>query len=435
MDKLSVVNIKVKENSIERNAELVNMTKTVKKHTGKDLFELLPKQPWHDMDFELKGTYAGFANAIRRVMIEELPVICATVKETSVASDDEFVKGLMDVLVKNINLIPVRQSLDKDEANKLIVRLDVFNDTNEVIDVTAADFKIVKEGIKTKKKGGKSSNKVSGGKEKGTAVYEDVSGGTEPVNELSDTGSTGITGITGGDENKIDTGTNLKPVDSPIKTKHTSSDLDIEYVFPNPNITIIRLRPMKYLNIERLEFEVGQGFEDFGKFTLLNNIRYKPVDIEPYDIYTNTGTRSIEHDCSHFSLGFTTAGNIMPKDVMKKTTDYLRINLENLKKHIESATVFKDDPSKKYYETKDISVSKIDDVFHYKFPNQYFTLMNMIAQRCFILDANILHCSAGVDRYDTRLGIIKIKHADTNKILIAAIDACLADIETLQSAF
>ena len=61
--------------------------------------------------------------------------------------------------------------------------------------------------------------------------------------------------------------------------------------------------------------------------------------------------------------------------------------------------------------------------------------MNMIAQRCFILDANILHCSAGVDRYDTRLGIIKIKHADTNKILIAAIDACLADIETLQSAF
>lgn len=435
MDKLSVVNIKIKENAIERNAELVNMAKSIKKHTGKDLFEMLPKQPWHDADFELKGTYAGFANAIRRVMIEEVPVLCANVKETAVTTDDEFVKGLMDVLVKNINLLPVRQSLDKETADKLTIRLDVFNDTNEVIDVTAADFKIVPAGTKPKKKGGKAhkNKKVSGGVEtEEHKVYEDVSGGTEPINELDDVPDTLNGSVTGG----VDiTEQKLKPVDSPIAKKNTT-ELDIEYVFPNPNITIVRLRPMKYLSIDGLDFEIGQGFENFGKFTLLNNVRYKPVDIEPFDIYTNSGTRTAEHDCSHFAIGFTTSGNIMPKDVIKKVTDYLQTNLEDLKKFInEYASVLASDPSKKYYETKDLSVSKIDDIFHYKFPNQYFTLMNMIAQRCFILDGNILHCSAGVDRYDTRLGIIKIKHADPNKILVTAIDACIKDLETFQSAF
>lgn len=429
MDKLSVVNVKVKENAIERNTELVNMAKSVKKHTGKDLFELLPRQPWHDMDFELKGTYAGFANAIRRVMIEEVPVICATVKETAVTTDDEFVKGLMDVLVKNINLLPVRQSLDKETADKLTIKLNVFNDTSEVIDITAADFKIVPAGSKPKKKGGKvqKNKSITGGDEetKTSVVYEDISGGTEPVNDVPDDNA-----VTGGAD-KVE----LKPVDSPI-SKKTTSDLDIEYVFPNPNITIIRLRPMKYLSIDGLDFEVGQGFENFGKFTLLNNVRYRPMDIEPYDIYTNTGTRSAEHDCTHFSLGFTTAGNIMPKDVIKNVVNYLRTNLLGLKKFVgEYTTITNGDPSKKYYETKDLSVSRIDDVFHYKFPNQYFTSMNMIAQRCFILDANILHCSAGVDRYDTRLGIIKLKHADPNKLLNASIDACLEDLETLQSAF
>jgi DNA-directed RNA polymerase alpha subunit len=355
---LSVEKVSIVEKSIKHTPELDNIAKSVEKFNGINVYELLPKNTWHEVSFELHKTYAGFANAIRRVLIEEIPVVCATVNDGQILSDDEFIRGLTVLLVKNINLTPINQELNYD-ARDFTISLNVFNNSNEIIDVTTGDF-----------------------------------------------------------------------------TVESKNNIKVSDVFTNLNIVLIRLRPMKYLKIGELTFERGAGYIDSAKFSLLNNVNYKPLDIVPYDIYTGGGTRTAEYDCKQFYISYTTAGNISPSKVLELTTNHLTTQLKLMRQLIvEYATILKEDPQKKHYESAKLTVVNIDDVNCYKFINLYFTLVNMVGQRCFLIDTNILHCSASVDRYDTQLGIIKLKHADPNNLLIESIDLCLADLLIVAKAF
>ena len=58
----------------------------------------------------------------------------------------------------------------------------------------------------------------------------------------------------------------------------------------------------------------------------------------------------------------------------------------------------------------------------------------MLAQQCYNIDPNILFCAPSIYRYDSEIAIIRLKHPDTNGLLLKAIEMCLKNIEIVRAA-
>jgi len=316
---------------------------------------LLPKNEWHNVKFILSKTTSSMANAIRRVLIEELLTKCLYFDENELETNDEFI--LSDVLQKNIELLPINQ-YGKSLAGKEIF-LNKYNETNDIINVKASDLSII--------------------------------------------------------------------------DKKTNTKMSIKTLIPASNITIIVLRPGKYVKIKKIEIIEGYAKDDAGKFSLLDNVKYDILDVEPYDNFKHTGQRSIEHDPTKFSIEFTTCGNIQPKQVIKKLTDMLLNKLTRVKSYM--TDYIKSPTEKKYYSVEGFQVEIVNELATYKIYNEYLTLSNMLAHKCYELDKNILFCAPGVERLDSRVAFVKLKHPDRNSILLEAINACITDVKKILSAF
>jgi hypothetical protein len=556
---LTVKGIKVVEELIKKTPELDVFVKLIKEQQHLDGYSMLPKTPYHEVDFELHNTYSGFANAIRRILVEEMDVICLDTNETHLRTDDEFISGTSDVLMKNIGLLPCNQHINVKDFDKYSIYILKTNKTTDIIPIKASDIiigtrsevqkkaaeklqkdqgdpslqkpkkestkKSTKESTKLKKvkvKGGKDETEPEPEESKPDEPSKSTSGqvaaaaavttGTvigsalQGVAEMALGPAAGgfvaatvgnlvggvLTAVVGGaeddDEELLKEAAEAEAVaekslpqekvpdeKTPVKkekkqtveriklaSRHTMSSIDsdaithgtfrvteailmraytedesslkalpIEEVIPDTNITIITLRPGKTLYIDDIGFSVGKGKDNSGKYSLLDNVRYRPLNVTPFDMFEGTGTRSIETDPTSFAIGFTTCGNISPKRVIQLVTEQLRKLLLDIRKNIEAYSTIE---NKKFYSSDEMEVIYRDDTYHYHIRKQYFTAVNMIAQRCFLIDENISLCTAGVERYDTQVGVIRMKHADPNGLLIKAIDECLKDTDTVSSA-
>ena len=355
----------------------------------------------------MHNSNVGFANGIRRTLVGEFPVQALTLDEKDILTDDEFISGMNDVLVKNIGLLPIWQNSDLVDHE---IYLSAYNDTNDIIDIKASNISIVS---KKNKKGGNDDNGDDGSKVNG------------------DDGSK----VNGDDKEVIDGG-GSKEVNS---DKEESNAIPIESdnrltskLFPETNITFMRLRPGKYLKLRNIKFTQGCVNDDAGKFTIFNNVLYKPLDVEPFDQFTEKGTRSIEHNCTKFLIGFTTCGNIEPADVMSKTVGVISANLLDIRKKVET---YSKSNATAYYSGDACEVTITDGLYMYKFQNHYYTPVNMIAMQCYLSDENIAYCAGAVERYDTQVGIIRIKHPNPNEIILDSIDKCLENLKKLESKF
>jgi DNA-directed RNA polymerase alpha subunit len=333
---MQITNFNVKQRSINEK-KLEQFTKL---GVSRDL---LPRTEWGTATFILKNTYAGFANGIRRALVEELPTICMEFNPGEIQTDDQFI--LSDVVQKCINLIPINQELKNRD---IAIKLHVVNETDGVIDV---------------------------------------------------------------------------------KASHISCDKGL---IPIPNITITKLRPGKFLTINKIFIVEGLSKNSASKFSLLSNIKYEILDHKPYDVYEQKGVRSIEYDPKEFKIEFTTACNVKPETIIKLLCDNLIARLERmanlLKSYIESTD------SEGEYFSLGLEVKIIKQVKHYRFIGEYITLAYMVGQRCFLLDANIKYCAPTINRYDsTEICIIKLWHPDSNKLLTESIQECIKDIKKIES--
>jgi len=141
---LKISDIKITDNSTKPSKELDDIFGTMKKFGIENPESLLPQVPSYNVEFKLKNTHVGFANAIRRILIEELPVKCMDFDEKELETDNDFI--LSDKLIKNLNLIPIRQEIDMDEYNRYTIFLYKYNDTDDIIEVNASDIKIAIDG-------------------------------------------------------------------------------------------------------------------------------------------------------------------------------------------------------------------------------------------------------------------------------------------------
>lgn len=436
---LKVVGLSIEEKSIKRTKELDKYDALLKKHGYPSAYDMLPKNKWHRVEFKLTNTNSGFANAIRRSLIEEIPVKHLTIDETDINSDDEFIASMKDVIEKNIHLLPIYQEgLPADVE----ISLMKHNDTNDTIDVKASDMTVTK---KSGKKTGRGENAVETIDESVDESVEEVeadvpSNTTAPSTTApeSDEKTTSKSAIKPGSSKGSKLGgkvmTKSTTASQPSATTLGSADhYSIDKIMPETNILIARLRAGKYLKMSNITFGEAIGHEDASKGSLLNTVTYAPIDVTPYDSFKSTGTRSIEHDCKEFVISFETCGNIKPDTVMHTVCNNLEKSLTDIREKITAYA--KTDTSATYYTGQNITVSNNKGMYCYKLDGYYFTVVNMIAMRCYLLDPNLLHASGAVERYDTERGIIKLKHAEPNKLLISAIDACIADLKTVMSMF
>jgi hypothetical protein len=353
MNNLKVSDVKITEHNAMENKEIHKFADLMKTNSIVNPLALLPQTPWHVVEFKLSNTYSGFANGLRRVLMEELPVKCLTFEESDIETDDEFI--LIDVLLRSINSLPISQTVDGSDYE---ISLFVENFTTATMPIKGRDITI-----------------------------------------------------------RLD----------------KKNNSDITNLVPDPNITLINLRQGKTLNIKKITIDQGTAKQDAAKFSLLDNITYEILDMEPYDAVAQTGTRSVDYDPKMFNISFTTSGNIQPNqvvnllcDVVHKKLDTAKENITKYEKYEEKAPIFK------YYFSEELEVLKDNDIFTFKFFREYITLAYMLAQRCYLLDNTIPFCVPTINRYDDEIAIIRLKHPSPDKLLIAACNECIKDIEILR---
>lgn len=348
------------------NDKLKSIVKLMEKNNINNPLDLLPQSDFYNVKFNLVNTNSAFANGIRRILIEELPVTCLEATHENIHTTDDFL--LTDVIRKNINLIPINQEFILSALKNLYITIDIFNNTNKQIDVKARDLIITK--------------------------------------------------------NQIDP--------AAPKTKHKSI-IAIDKLIPDGNITIFTLSPGKQIVINDIVIESGLSKDDAAKFSLLNNVSYKPIGYKPYNNFDKTGIRSSDYDPDEFEIQFTTNGNITPKSVMTKLYNTVADRLSAIRSKVSTYKDNKSDSS--FYAGDNIEVSFLDSIETYKFHTEYITLTYMIAQQCYQLDKNIKFCTPSIDRYDNEIGIIKINHPDSPSLIIKAIDDCISHCKEITSAF
>lgn len=144
MVKITELNIeKLSAKKFITNSKIANKIREIKKKINYDLTELLPDDNYEVVSFKLSNTNSSMANAIRRVLISELPVWSLTLKTESLKTDDFYIR--YDDLADRINSLPIHQDIfnNTDEPEKYIMfSLHAKNDTSEIMDVLSADIDV-----------------------------------------------------------------------------------------------------------------------------------------------------------------------------------------------------------------------------------------------------------------------------------------------------
>jgi hypothetical protein len=223
--------------------------------------------------------------------------------------------------------------------------------------------------------------------------------------------------------------------DFKIMNNRTKKEMDIKKYLPEMNISIARLLPSNELHIKKCKIVTGYSHDDAAKFTLLNNVSYYPMDVEPYDPFTEKGEKSSVSNPTKFFISYKTKGNIDPHYVMILCCDSLMTRLNDFLIIVDTYAKFMATTDKICYTADKFEVTRLNDSYVYKKQGDYLTLGHLIAQKCFILDPHVLNCCATVERLDTEIMIIKIKHPTPDKLLIDGIKSCINDLTKLRSYF
>lgn len=106
-----------------------------------DVNAILPMRSKFRVDFTIEDTCSGFANGIRKCILDEIPIHSMTMENDSILTNDQYI--ISDVLQKNIELIPILQDGPSiEEMKKWTLSLDILNSTDEVVMVKSGDLEI-----------------------------------------------------------------------------------------------------------------------------------------------------------------------------------------------------------------------------------------------------------------------------------------------------
>jgi DNA-directed RNA polymerase subunit L len=126
--------------NIKRSSNDINLTKS----KFKKLQSMVPNQGHKIMSFEMKGVNYSLANAIRRVLTNELPMKHMTVSLTSIKSTDKYI--IDDVIHSRLEMIPIPQDIPL--GTEMYLAFENKEDT--YCDVLASEIKLKSNGSEIK---------------------------------------------------------------------------------------------------------------------------------------------------------------------------------------------------------------------------------------------------------------------------------------------
>lgn len=436
------VSVKVVEHEISRTAKLAQIMELMKQN-GYDAESLLPVAKYEICTIKLTGTDSSFANAVRRVIMSEVDVYCMHIAN-GILTDDMYVSGTNDLLANYINLVPIEQppkiirgysdhaaAAEPGSNSTLIIPEDhiVFllktNTSSEIIDVLASDIRMMK---RRDFEQAVSTARDKYNSEAVTKLQRDVRAASK-----------GDSRKTSQNNRFVNNGYEAKSLfDVPEHILYMSIAMRnmgqvVDFV-PNPTSIVARLRPGKTLFIPEIGFKKGMGMHNAGCFSLVANIQYKILDVVPFGDDGST-LRSIEQDPHDFEISFRTACNITAKEIVAAAKLRLVYLVENMRNSVDTfakfaANVEGGGPLLRY-DSETLSVSIDNGVAIYSFKEHNTTGASMLARECYNLHNSCSFVCAGVARFDTNIGIVKIKHVEAPKLLIEACDSLLKKIAML----
>jgi DNA-directed RNA polymerase subunit L len=124
---MNITNIQIKNFNIDLENSQFKQIISNNKH-------LLPNLTKQSVVFDLLNSNEAFANSIRRVFVDELPVRCLNVPYNNIITNDKFI--LPDNIAHRLSLIPILQDIDMNST----FSLNVTNDTNDIINIYSRDL-------------------------------------------------------------------------------------------------------------------------------------------------------------------------------------------------------------------------------------------------------------------------------------------------------
>lgn len=124
---MNIKNVKINDYNI-------NYENSKFKHIIENNKHLLPNMNKQSISFDIINSNEAFANAIRRVFNDELPIKCLEVNYHNVITNDKFI--LIDNIIERISLISILQTIDINTT----FNLNITNDTNDIINIYAKDL-------------------------------------------------------------------------------------------------------------------------------------------------------------------------------------------------------------------------------------------------------------------------------------------------------
>jgi DNA-directed RNA polymerase subunit L len=222
-----------------------------------------------------------------------------------------------------------------------------------------------------------------------------------------------------------------------LKIYEGKKNIPIESIM-SPNISIVELHPAMFIKISGITIVHGVSKIDAARFASVSNTRYEILDMVPLAHNKEEkipGISSLLSDPTEFRIGYTTYRNVKdPRIIIYGCCDSLSDRIIAFKKELENV---KEDSKTKvisYFSTL-LDVETRGDFKFFNFKDEARTLPNMISQYCFLLDPNIPFSAPSLIHPSTEIGVVKIKHTNSVKIIQDAMTAILLDVEVLKNSF
>jgi DNA-directed RNA polymerase subunit L len=213
----------------------------------------------------------------------------------------------------------------------------------------------------------------------------------------------------------------------------TGSQNDLEKII-GKNIVLCRLRPGETITINNIVISSGLAYKDAGKFSLISNITYEILDVDPI-VETKqgqTGKSSLVSNPTHFLIKYTTHRNTEhPLKLMVKCCDTLIVRLNAI--HTDMLNIKNADTS---YFSNLLTLETTGNLHKIQIRDEYWTLINLICRYCYILtDSNIKFISPSLIHPEKHIGVINITHPEFSTLIQKSIKKIITELEIIKSAF
>jgi DNA-directed RNA polymerase subunit L len=216
-----------------------------------------------------------------------------------------------------------------------------------------------------------------------------------------------------------------------VVTDKAKKKLDNSKYFTT-SIVIINIRPGMMLNIKDIKVVAGIGKVHSGKFLLLSNVSYEILDVVPVEEnkYGTTGKSSLVSNPQHFKIEFTTHRNMDVTRIMKLLCGLIIKKITMI--HTEISKIKETDL---VYISDLIELETVRDVKLFHLKGEYWTIANIISRYCYLSFKDIQFVCASIIHPSTEESIVKIRHPESVKIILTALNSIIDDITTICNAF